>query len=108
MAAGLTGLRDLDICGCEQLAEDAVVALSALRRPDAAQRRQLPAGGHQQARAGRVMLATALTRHLIGVEGDMVEQHRPLRALLVTPGSSSYPQPRRVTRLPLTRHGPHA
>ena len=31
MAVGLSELRSLDICGCEQLHEDAAVALSALR-----------------------------------------------------------------------------
>lgn len=31
MAVGLSELRSLDICGCEQLHEDAVVALSSLR-----------------------------------------------------------------------------
>ena len=48
MAAGLAGLRDLDICGCEQLAEDAIVALSALRALT-----QLNVGSCQQAVTNR-------------------------------------------------------
>ena len=55
MAAGLAGLRDLDICGCEQLAEDAIMALSSLRALT-----QLNVGSCQQAVTNR--RAVDLTR----------------------------------------------
>ena len=55
MAAGLAHLRDLDICGCEQLAEDAIVALSALRALT-----QLNVGSCQQAVTNRQATAPAL------------------------------------------------
>jgi hypothetical protein len=48
MVAGLPGLRDLDICGCEQLGEDAIVALSGLRHLTA-----LNVGSCQQAVTNR-------------------------------------------------------
>ena len=52
MAAGLPGLRDLDICGCEQLGEDAIAALSGLRHLTA-----LNVGSCQQAVTNRHVAA---------------------------------------------------
>ena len=54
MAAGLPGLRDLDICGCEQLGEDAIAALSGLRHLTA-----LNVGSCQQAVTNRHVAAEA-------------------------------------------------
>ena len=62
MVAGLPGLRDLDICGCEQLGEDAIVALSGLRHLTA-----LNVGSCQQAVTNRqALLNPAIILHASG------------------------------------------